>query len=211
MALDLVKFIRLRPHLYHLTARENIPYIQKEMVLKSSNTLYGEANATELRGIRRANHQILKTGRRTRDQRPLHAGNISFSGGWTLTDLVLHLDDHVFFWPGWEYGPISYGKNHFDRYAEEKPIILRVSTKELFAENPGAPPLFCKYNSGAPRCTYGEGSPRGPQTFLGAGEFQFSTSEVREVTFRTRVALPQSVQAVAYPRSNWQPLIKYEC
>src|SRR5215469_14330007 len=168
MALDLAKFTRLRPYLYHLTAEENIPYIREQMALKSANTLYAEANEPGRIGVRRVTHQTLKTGCRVRDQEPLHAGKIRFATGWGLQDLVQYLDDHVFFWPGWEDGLIQYGRNHFQRYAAEEPVILRVQTSELIAANTDAPPFFCKYNSGAPRCSYGEGSPRGPATFLPA-------------------------------------------
>jgi hypothetical protein len=206
MPLDLERFSKLRPFLYHLTGRGNIPYIQEDMELKPSNTLYAASGENDFRGTRRRGPRMLKSGRQVRDQDPLHPGNISFSGGWTFADLILHLDDHVFFWPGWERGPIQSGKNHFERYAAERPTILRVATTELFRGNRDIPPLFCKYNSGAPRCTYGKGSPRGPQTFLPATEFPFLATDVKEVTFRSSVKLPSSVQATSYPNDSWQPL-----
>ena len=206
MALDLQHFIKLRPFLYHLTGRGNIVYIQQEMALKPSNTLYAESGENGFRGTQRRGPRTLTSGRQLRDQDPLHAGNISFFGGWTLTDLILHLDDQVFFWPGWEHGPVQSGKNHFERYADERPIILRIVTTKLLSENHEISPFFCKYNSGAPRCTYGEGSPRGPQTFLPAEEVLFTPSVVKEVTFRSTVKLPSSVLAAIYPDCNWQPL-----
>lgn len=208
MALEIEHFVRLRPYLYHLTGRNNIKYIQQEMILKPPNILYAESGEINFRGTHRRGHRFLTNGRQIRDQDPLHSGNISFSGGWGLKDLITHLDEHVFFWPGWEHGPIQSGKNHFQRYAGEKPIILRVKTREILDENIMLTPLFCKYNSGAPRCTKGKGSPRGPETFLPAAEFPFPPTNIIEVTYRSSVSLPAPVQVISYPNDNWQELRK---
>ena len=206
VGLDLQHFSMLRPYLYHLTARVNISLIRAAMALKPSNVLYTESGESAFRGTRRRGSRTLKSGCQIRDQDPLHAGNISFSDGWDLPKLISHLDDHVFFWPGWEHGPVLSGQNHFQRYAAERPMILRVATTDLLYENRETAPFFCKFNSGAPRCTKGKGSPRGPLIFLSAREFTFSGSDVKEVTFKTIVKLPASTQVVHYPRGNWQPL-----
>ena len=171
MPLDVNHFIRLRPYLFHLTARNNIVYIRQDMLLKPSHTLFNEAGEATNNGRVRRGPRWITIGSRTvhiRDQDPLHAGRIAFSAGWTLQDLLKHLDNHVFFWPGCSHGPVSSGKNHFERYRNEHPVVLRVVTRELFEANHQAEPLFCRYNSGAPRCTMGKGSPRGPTIFLNA-------------------------------------------
>lgn len=210
MALDLEHFKKLRPWLYHLTSRENIGFIRHGMTLKPANMLYRESGEHEFIGTHRKVHRPLRSGKKIRDQYPLRAGNISFTNGWALKDLIFHLDDHVFFWPGWESGPISAGRNHFERYAAENPIVLRVPTSALIAANAAVVPLFCKYNSGAPRCSYGHGSPRGPDTFLPAALFPFSSTDVKEVTFRSAVALPPVTQIVAYPANNWMLLSEFQ-
>ena len=123
-----------------------------------------------------------------------------------FVDFVSHLDDHVFFWPGSQDGPVPSGRRHFERYVKEKPIILRVTLTDLLAANRGTSPLFCKYNSGAPRCSYGNKSPRGPETFVPTSKFCFTPTEVNEVTFKSPVKLPSSVHAASYPIGGWQPL-----
>jgi hypothetical protein len=206
MALDLEKFVKLRPYLYHLTARSNIPYIQKEMMLKPSNILYAESGELGFRGTCRRGPRQLRNGRLLRDQDRLHAGNIKFSGGWIFVNFITHLDDHVFFWPGTELGPVPSGRRHFERYAQERPIILRITMTDLLTANRGTSPLFCKYNSGAPRCSYGSKSPRGPDTFLPAETFSFAPTDANEVTFKSPVKLPSSVQAACYPSGSWKTL-----
>lgn len=209
MALDIRHFVRLRPYLYHLTAQRNLVHIRKDMLLKPSNTLFAEAGETALSRTVRRGPRVLSLGDRQielRDQDPLHAGKISFLGDWTLEDLVSHLNNHVFFWPGWEHGPVLSGKNHFERYADEKPIILRVKIIELLQANNGIQPLFCQYNSGAARCTKGRGSPRGPQTFMAADYFHLPPTRVVEVTFRSTVRLPVTIEAKTYPNNHWHPL-----
>lgn len=179
------------------------------MLLKSSNTLYSEAGENGVSHQVRRGPRYLDIGQRSvqlRDQDPLHAGKISFRDGWTLDDLVRHLDDHVFFWPGWDHGPVLSGRNHFARYAAEQPVVLRVATAELVGANPGNNPLFCRYNSGAPRCTQGYGSPRGKGIFLRADDFPLSPSNVVEVTFRSSVVLPISMQKSGSLSGPWEPL-----
>jgi hypothetical protein len=214
MPLDLKHFADLRPYLYHLTGRENIAYIQEDMVLKSANTLFADAGQDQLRKIKRTDHTVLTIGKRrvpVRDQKPLYEGKIAFAMGCTFEDFVFHLNERVFFWPGWENEPVLSGRNHFKRYALERPIILRVGFGQLVAANQAVEPLFCKYNSGAPRCINGKGSPRGLQnTFLQAEAFHFPPGNVVEVTFKSRLRLPPSVQAAYYPACHWQPIKSFK-
>jgi hypothetical protein len=171
--------------------------------------LFAEAGEGRLNRTVRRGHHVVNIGERhiqIRDQDPLHAGNITFSDDWTLEDLVEYLNHHVFFWPGWQHSPIQSGLNHFARYSKECPIILRAKATDLFTANIATEPLFCRYNSGAPRCIDGYGSPRGPETFLPAAQFHFPPGRVVEVTFRSAVRLPPSCQAAVSLQGPWTPL-----
>jgi hypothetical protein len=77
-----------------------------------------------------------------RDQQPLYAGNILLDGGWSFEDMIQSLNERVFFWPGTAYGPIEHGRRHYQRYADESPIIIRASTSEMYAANPDSTPFF---------------------------------------------------------------------
>jgi len=84
---------------------------------------------------------------------------------------------------------------HYTRYANEKPIILRVSTEEVFACN--GEPKFCRLNSGATRAnSYLGGIPpeRGANSFLKASAFNLPIRDVAEVTFEKSCQLPSVVQ-----------------
>lgn len=192
MPLDIERFVRLRPVLYHLTATPNAARIRDTGLICPASALYRSAGMTPSIRTRRAKGQWIEFGGERvhiRDQAPLHRGNIMFSGGWKFEDLVAHLNDHVFFWPGTASGPIAYGLRHFQRYAGDDTAVLSFDTRAVFAANLKPGPRFCKYNSGSPRCSKGRGSPRGPDTFLDARAFPHNPSEVIEVTFPSIVSL----------------------
>src|SRR5262249_16909804 len=158
---------------------------------------------------KRFGHEVISVGRRSvlvRDQAPLYSGNADLGGAWSFEDLIEHLNRRVFFWAGTEDGPIDYGRRHFQRYAHEGPVILRLRFGSLQASNPDRPPLFCPYNSGAPRTSYGRKSPRGPDTFLAAEYFPGTAARVAEVTFRDHVRLPRDVQMSSHVDGPWAPL-----
>jgi hypothetical protein len=138
-----------------------------------------------------------------RDQAPLHRGAITLQGGWDFEELVEHINRHVFFWPGEEGGPIREGNNHFERYRLERPVLLRMLTVDLFQANAALSPLFCKYNSGAPRCTRGKGSPRGPDIYTSADAFCETAGRVKEVVFRGSVCLPARMEVGDDPKGPW--------
>jgi hypothetical protein len=138
-----------------------------------------------------------------RDQQPLYQGKTRLEGGWTFADLIRQLNERVFFWPGWEHKPISYGERHFERYVGDQPAIIRIRTKELFDANSTASPLFCKYNSGSPRTTQGLGSPRGPNTFVECHSATYTASNVVEVTFVKMVRLPDVIESADSPFGPW--------
>jgi hypothetical protein len=141
-----------------------------------------------------------------RDQKPLHRGNISFDRGWNFEDVIQMLNERVFFWPGTEGGPISYGLRHFERYAGEKPVILRILSQDMFDKNEDQEPQFCPYNSGSPRCSNGLGSPRGPKTFVTCEVAEFTASKVVEVTYVLKALLPRKVEISDCPQGPWRPL-----
>jgi hypothetical protein len=63
--------------------------------------------------------------------------------------------------------------------------------------------LFSKYNSGAPRCSHGQHSPRGRSVFSSADSARFRIGDVAEVVFVGRVALPSTVELGGSPRGPW--------
>jgi Family of unknown function (DUF7002) len=139
-----------------------------------------------------------------RDQMPLNPANIEFEAGWDLDDLVEYVNRRIFFWPGGPGGPIDYGSNHFSRYADEQPIVLRVRLRSLLAANPGGQPQFSKYNSGAARQNQGRRIPRGPKTFIDAGRFAGTPGDVKEVAFASAVTLPIDTERAAGLTGPWR-------
>jgi hypothetical protein len=139
-----------------------------------------------------------------RDQSPLSPANIEFEGGWSLGDLVESVNRRVFFWPGGRSGPINYGANHFDRYAEERPVVLRIRLRSLLTTNSGLKPQFSRYNSGAARQNQGKRIPRGPKTFIDAGRFPGTPGDVKEVAFTFGLKLPSDTEWASGLAGPWQ-------
>src|SRR5690606_6350460 len=110
----------------------------------------------------------------------------------------------VFFWPGGVGGPVNYGASHFSRYAEERPVVLRLKLRSLIASNPGLRPEFSRYNSGAARQNRGRRIPRGPHTFIDAGRFPGTPGEVREIAFPSTVTLPRDTEFGACVTGPWR-------
>jgi hypothetical protein len=141
-----------------------------------------------------------------RDQHPLHAGNVAFHGKWTIDKLVQEINERVFFWPGSDGWVVSYARRHYQRYAAENPVVLRIPFAALLAANAGSDPLFCKYNSGSPRWTSGRASPRGPDTFVRCAKAAFPASGVVEVNFRSTVKLPIRIEVADSYDGKWRAL-----
>jgi hypothetical protein len=206
MALDLAAFTRTRPYVYHLTSGANLDSILAGNRIDSAATLIVKDGRTEMLRRRRSTHEIVQVEGRDvwlRDQAPLHAGNLALSGGWSFGDLLEALNTRVFFWPGTEVGPSDYGRRHFGRYVGEAPVLIRVKTAALIAENRDSAAEFCRYNSGSPRYSSGQPSPRGPDTFAAAARFDWSPKHVVEVVFRGAVRLPASLELGADPDGPW--------
>jgi hypothetical protein len=203
------EFVVARPFLYHLTARSNVEHIARTRMLFSASNLMRQSGDMSFLRQKRRDSTAVKIGKTTisiRDQKPLHAGNIRFDAGWGFGDLVEALNALVFFWPGTNAGPISYGKRHFDRYASENPLILRFGANDLFSENKSATPRFCRFNSGSPRCSYGQGSPRGADTFVDCQHAEFSCCKAVEVTFPDAARLPSVVEVSECWAGPWRSL-----
>jgi hypothetical protein len=203
------EFVRLRPYLFHLTARTNLVRLGRTRRIHPASLIFAETGRDDLQRLRRKTLLALTLEGEeivVRDQVPLHPGNISLSDGWTFESFVEDLNRRVFFWPGTTAGPIPYGVRHFDRYKDESPAILRIPTQELFEVNKAAEPRFCRFNSGSPRCSNGLRSPRGANTFVSAGGADFSPGRVVEVTFDTTVVLPESAQVCGSSLSDWETL-----
>lgn len=205
MPFDVGHFAALRPHLYHLTAVENVARIEVARMIESAAELMRAAgDLTYLRQKRHSHIRLEVDGTVVviRDQSPLYEGNIDLQGGWSFEDVIESLNDRVFFWPGRLTGPNDYGERHFERYRDEDPAIVRVNTALVVGCNENAEPEFCKYNSGSPRCSGGNRIPRGPATFVTAAAATFLASQVVEVTFPKGVLLPPG--SVEYCRlSSW--------
>jgi len=198
-----------RPYLYHLTDSLNLLHIRETKRLYPAATLMESAGRKDLLRVRRRAHERVTIGKTVimvRDQAPLHRGAIGFEDGHTFDEFVESLNRRVFFWPGTDEGPITYGIRHFERYENENPVLLRVSFQSLLTANPSVEPYYCGYNSGSPRCSYGNRSPRGGRTFLRADEFAGTPSKVVEVTFKNPLILPPDVQRARHPLGPWRAL-----
>lgn len=168
-----------------------------------------QAGRHDLIRTRRREHKQIKIGDilvLVRDQAPLHKGNLALPPGFTYEDLVESINKRIFFWPGTAAGPISYGVRHFERYQHENPVILRINSRSMFHANPDIEPRFCRYNSGSPRCSNGQKSPRGLDTFVHAADFSGTPSAVVEVTFERPIVIPGDATAGENPRGPWHPV-----
>lgn len=198
MTVDLDRFVGLRPYLYHVTARENRAAIARERRLEPAASLMRRAARPDLLRWRRpaaVELRIDDTPVVLTDQRPLIEANLRLDGAWMLEDFVEYLNEHVFFWPGRADGPIAQGARLLGHYEADAPLVLRMPTRALLAENAGVEPLFCQFNSGAPRQQRGQRVRRGPHLFAPAEQFVRRESEVVEVAFRAAVVLPDATEA----------------
>lgn len=209
MPFTVPQFAKVRPYLFHLTHRNNVENIRRSRVLHSAASLLRQAGDGSFPGRKRAESVTVQIGSVTiniRDQQPLHAGNISLQSDWSFEDVVRSLNERVFFWPGRDTGPIGYGERHFDRYADERPTMIRVATVDLFNANSNKDLLFCRFNSGSPRCSNGVGSPRGPNTFVTCAYADFTPSKVVEVTIMKKTILPTGIDIAGSIYGPWRPL-----
>ena len=193
MAFELDAFCRLRPRLYHLTARMNLERILRDRVLHSAERILHSAGAGHLSTDRRGESVVVGVdGARVhvRDQMPLHEGNLAFEDSWGFADLIAHLNRHVFFWPGKQDWAVGSARNYFKRYSNDDCVVLSVDTSALRDANGDTAPLFCAFNSGSPRCHGGLKAPRGARTFVSSRDFERSAAGVVEFVYRDESRLP---------------------
>jgi hypothetical protein len=198
-----------RPYLYHLTHRQNLSHIRQMACLVPAAILMERAGRADLIRTRRRGHERVTIESRVivlRDQSPLHKGNAKLPRGYTFEGFLESLNRRIFFWPGNEAGPIAYGIRHFQHYENENPIMLRMDFESLLRANPLIEPLYCRYNSGSPRCSHGKKSPRGPNTFVSANNFLETPGKVVEVTFDSEILLPRNAESSSRPSGPWRLL-----
>ncbi len=215
MAVDVNRFIELRPHLYHVTSAAKLPRIRSQRRLESAAALLTRAGLLDLVARQRTEqHLFTIDGMEVSlpSQEPLREGNIEFAEGWTFSHVVALLNQRVFFWPGsyMRHGPSDHGLRHHQGYGAQTPAVLRVPTNDLLKTNSDNPPEFCRYHSGAPRRSRGRRSPRGPDTFLKAVRCGFLEREVVEVAFVEKAILPDSTTLRRYSWTSWDPLFEAE-
>lgn len=208
MAVDINRFVQLRPFLYHVTAQENLAALCQQRVMSPAAELMRRAQRPDLVRWRRPDSVVLDLqGQKVviKDQRPLVEANLALEGSWELGDFVEYLNHLVFFWPGRADGPISNGKRLLSRYEADAPAVIRIATAELLSANAGLEPLFCPFNSGAARQNAGVRARRGPNLFTSAERFPRRESEVVELAFRSEVTLPESVEVRS--KVGWRRLL----
>lgn len=176
--------------LYHFTYCNNLPFIRQGHAMLSAAQLLDAYGMSEEKSRKRNKPLPLPNGVILHDQRPLHEGNIDFLPGFDMPKLVSLINEHVFFWPEFKE---SFAKKYWNNWL----IRCRLSDLE---DNLGNSALFCRYNSGAPRCSNGKKSPRGP------GLFEPLTAiprrKIKEIVFRERVLLPDDCEFLS--PDEWQ-------
>lgn len=195
MPFALSEFVRGRPYAYHVTARENATPLRKTRTVRTTADLLAAAGLGHLASTRRKDYLTVGTPDGDvvlKDQKPLIEANTDLRGGWSFADFVRFLNSHIYFWPGTEHAPIGPGRRLLDHYESDGPLVLRVPTADLLRANDSAEPLFCPFNSGAPRYNAGLPAPRGPDLFSQANAFPRRASEVVELAFRGSVGLPDT-------------------
>ncbi len=202
------RFIEIRPFAYHVTQRPNLRRLARTRQLHSAADLIRRSGELCLLRARRANPRPINVDGQVvvlQDQGPLLFANAQLDAEWTEGDFVEFLNEHVFFWPGIQSGPIKYGERLLSHYEQQGPAVIRVRTASLLAENHQLNPLFCAFNSGAPRMQGGRRVRRGRDLFLPAETFSRPPSGAVELAFRGTVALPSNSE-FADPTGRWAPI-----
>ena len=186
----LARLVALRPHLWHLTHEDNLPWIDRTGRLESAAVMTAAGHS--LAEPRTAYTPVATAAGEPvvlNDQRPLVPSKIGFEGGWTFADLLADLNGRVFFWLGDAGGPVTAGRRHFAKYRREPCVVLRFAAADILAANPDRVPEFTRCNSGAPRNP--KISRRGPDTFFTAEEATCRPGQVQEWTYRDGCVLPE--------------------
>ena len=202
-------YAQIRPFLYHLTFRENMGRIAFTRRLQSAATLHRIAGQKHILTCPRRKRMHLTVGDHRvilNCQATFHENNAQFTKGWSLPKFVKHLNRHVFFWSGWERGPVKYGVRYFGHYSSLDPVIIRARFVSVRKQNSKSAPLFCRYNSGSPRWSNRQRSCRGPETFAPAESCGYTAGKVTEVVFRDFVVLPDDTESANSLDGPWRRL-----
>jgi hypothetical protein len=211
--MNIEKYQKLRPCLWHLTTRENWISMRKQAdggdyTLSSTATLHAQAESPEFElESPRTSCQPLQLPwgpALIRDQQQLANAEkrLSFPEGWDLGRYCSWLNEYVFFWPGTLDAPsTTAAKKHFRyhlRKTETKLTFLKLDAQKIL-DRLEAEALFADVSSGAPsgRKKVVE---RKPGIFVSAGEINVP-SDVVEVVFHGSLTLrPDEVTPVAESR-----------
>lgn len=207
--MDINKFIEKREFLYHLTDRRNFKIIHRNGIMLSTKSIVDQSNLSvqdRLDFVRNRRPvcciiNVNDTTYHIRDQRPISLKNLSkcLTNGLNVGDFIQILNNRVFFWP-----TVKRLQSHYNRYADDNPLIIRVPTAEFLAINLHTE--FCRLNSGATRsnCHHNGAPPeRGLETFLPANLYDNSIGSVAEVTFPSSCQLCETFHIGYSPNGPW--------
>jgi hypothetical protein len=195
MGINIQEFVRLRPFVYHISARENVSFLRASGTLWTTLNLLEAAGRPELANDRRVDYVALQLPLGLvvlKDQKPLIEANTALPDDWCFADFVRYLNSMTYFWPGSAAGPIGRGRRLLQHYELDGPLVLRVPTSDLLQANASLTPLFSPFNSGAPRYHSGQKARRGPDTFSPHNQFPRRTGEVVELAFAGNITLPKT-------------------
>lgn len=191
MPFQIEGFIKLRPFVYHVTHRDNIPRLRKMRLVEPASNMLQACGKEELIRKKREEVVLLQIdGHRVviNDQAPLNSKNIELFGFMSDRDLIEFVNRLVFFWPGTAEGPVNRGANFVDHYRDRGRTVLKIPTRELIDLN--GEPLLCHFNFGAPRMQHGNPFPRSRDFFQTCDRFPRTAGKVVEVAFGSSVRLP---------------------
>ena len=197
MPFTVSEYAALRPFLYHVTARENVPRLRWTRRLVPAAELLRAAGRLDLVRTRRDGPVRLTIDGEPvvlKDQVPLVENNVNLADGWQFEDFVEFLNCHVFFWPGDAVQAIPAGRALLAHYEVDQPAVLRVPMMDLVRGNPTVPPLFSRYNTGAARMQHGKRVLRGPDLFRAAHETSLRRFEVKATAFRGALVLADNAE-----------------
>ena len=187
MGFALEDLIRSRPFAFHTSHAANVQAIRQSGMLRSTcGLLSGTRHAYLLSTRRPASVLVELSGEQllVPDNRPLVPRNLALPEGCSLVDWLRELNSRVFFWPGWERGPVKSGRLHFHRYAAEgQAFTIRMSMASLLAANSHRDLWVTRCNSGSARQQHGKPVRRGPETFQRPEAALFRPTAVIELTY----------------------------
>lgn len=196
--MDIDKFLKLRPKLYHLTHKDNIESIKQTKKIYSTDYIVKKSGIEEpevfLKTRRSRLEKVNFNGSEVylRDQIPLRPSMIdkAMDGTCTSDEYIFLLNKRVFFWP-----TKNRLERHYKTYKDQDPVILIFDTKEVYDLNKERV-KFCRLNSGALRAnSYLGGKPpaRGLNTFKTLEDYKRTPSTVAEFTVDEYCELPETI------------------